>query len=188
MHSDDQNDPAPTGSVRDPLQFLIRNRLWVRMPYLQRRLTQTLDAAARQELDRALKGRDAQHAREVAKRLGVDLDGALEQLLEPAPHPGLERASRVFITYHRRATSPLVRPPCLMGTGILRRLLRPADYNRMVEPHIADMHEEYFACLARRDERGARWAVIRGNLYAVPSWVWLVVVRVIAHIIGWTRT
>lgn len=188
MPREDRKEFEPSGPRRDLLQFLICNRLWTRMPYLQRRLTQTLDATARQELDRALKGRDAQHARAVAKRLGVDLDGALEQLLESAPYPGLERASRVFIAYHRRATSPLVRPPCLMGTGILRRLLRPADYKRMVEPHIADMHKEYFACLARRDERGARWAVIRGNLYAVPCWVWLVVVRVIAHIIGWTRT
>lgn len=46
------------------------------------------------------------------------------------------------------------------------------------------MHEEYFASLAKGDENGARWAVIRGHLYAIPSWVWSLVGQVLARVLG----
>jgi hypothetical protein len=78
----------------------------------------------------------------------------------------------------------LAKPPGLLFGSIARLLLKPPAYKRYVEPAIADMHEEYFACLARGDKRGARWAVIRGNLYAVPAWLWGVVAQLVLKLIG----
>lgn len=93
--------------------------------------------------------------------------------------------------YWRRSRSnrpKLARPPKLWCTGILRRLMRPKAFTRYVEPCIADMHEEYFAALARNDESGARWAVIRGNLYATPAWLWALLAQVVARVVESMRT
>lgn len=76
----------------------------------------------------------------------------------------------------------LLRPPRLVYRPILRRLLRPATYKRYVVPHIEDMHAEYFQCLAAGDERGARWAVVRAHLYAIPTGAWALIARVIEWI------
>jgi hypothetical protein len=84
--------------------------------------------------------------------------------------------------------SKLVRPPRLVYGPLLQCFLSPVAYKRYVEPHIADMHAEYFACIAGRDERGACWAVIRAHLYVIPSWAWALVASLIARMIEWMRT
>lgn len=75
-------------------------------------------------------------------------------------------------------------PPRLFFDGVLRRLMPPAAYARYIDPHVADMHEEYFACLAKKDERGARWALIRGHLYVIPSWLWSQLGQLLARVLG----
>lgn len=84
--------------------------------------------------------------------------------------------------------SKLVRAPRLVYGPLVQRFLPPAAYQRYVEPHIADMHAEYFACIVKGDERGARWAVIRVHLYVVPSWAWALLASLIARVIEWIRT
>jgi hypothetical protein len=66
----------------------------------------------------------------------------------------------------------LAKPPKLIWSWLAQRLMSPAQYRRLCEPHIADMHAQYFECISKGDKKGARWAVIRGNVYAVPSWAW----------------
>jgi len=66
----------------------------------------------------------------------------------------------------------LIKPPKLYWDWLARRLMSPSQYKKLCEPHIADMHAQYFCCINKGDEVGARWAVIRGNVYAVPSWAW----------------
>ena len=75
-------------------------------------------------------------------------------------------------------------PPRLFFDGLLRRFMSPGSYRRYIEPHVADMHEEYFACLINKDEIGARWAVIRGHLYVVPSSLWAQLGHVLARVFG----
>jgi hypothetical protein len=81
----------------------------------------------------------------------------------------------------------LARPPRLAFAGLARLVLRAAAYKRYVEPAVADMHEEYFACLKRGDEGGAKIAVIKGNLYAVPGWAWALLAQLVLKLIGWIR-
>jgi hypothetical protein len=81
-----------------------------------------------------------------------------------------------------------IRLPRVVYDRLLQRFLRPAAYQRYVEPHIEDMHTEYFACIAARNERGARRAVIRAHLYVIPSWAWALVASLIARVIEWMRT
>jgi hypothetical protein len=81
----------------------------------------------------------------------------------------------------------LVKPPRLIFGSIAQLLLKPAAFKRYVEPAIADMQEEYFACLSRGNEHGARWAVIRGNFYAVPNWCWAFMAQLLLKIIQLIR-
>jgi hypothetical protein len=79
----------------------------------------------------------------------------------------------------------LARPPKLIWSWLAQKLMSPAQYRRLCEPHIADMHAQYFECISRRDWKGARWAVIRGNLYAIPSWVWGAVASILLWVKHW---
>lgn len=81
-------------------------------------------------------------------------------------------------------TPRIILPPRLFYDGFLRRFMRPAAYKRYIVPHIADMHEEYFSCLSKEDWVGARWAVIRGHLYVIPSWVWSLLGQLLARVLG----
>jgi hypothetical protein len=165
-----------------------------------RRMLDEMSPAAQLKLVAAL-------SRRHAKTPGVskNLDATLSELLDlaGAKEEELDQTMKVVqshmqsqvrwtrylrIAAWRRGESVVVAPPSLLGASLMRKFLRPADYKRIIEPHIADMHEEYFACLAKKDERGARWAVIRGNLYAVPSWLWGLVAQLLARVIGWMRT
>lgn len=103
----------------------------------------------------------------------------LKRLLRKVTHR--ERAGR---TLDHTDSRRIVLPPRLFYDGLLRRLMSPAAYKRYIVPHVADMHEEYFACLAKGDERGARWAVIRGHLYVIPSWVWSLIGQLLARVLG----
>lgn len=78
----------------------------------------------------------------------------------------------------------IVLPPRLLFDGLLRRLMTPVSYKRYVIPHVADMHEEYFSCLAKKDNAGARWALIRAHLYVIPSWVWACLGQLLARVLG----
>jgi hypothetical protein len=75
----------------------------------------------------------------------------------------------------------------LLYGRLLQRFLQPSVYKRFVEPHIEDMHDEYFKCLAKEDEGGARWAVIRAHLYVIPTWIWTLLATLIARVIEWIR-
>lgn len=97
------------------------------------------------------------------------------------------RAVSQLIPLPRRPLK-LMHPPRLVYDRLLQRLLQPAVYRRFVEPHIEDMHEEYFQCLVQKDERGARWAVIRAHLYVIPSWGYALLASLIARVIEWIRT
>lgn len=111
--------------------------------------------------------------------------GTLEQRLRKLKQEQRRRAMSHVIPIARGAgisKFKLVRPPRLVYGPLLQCLLRPSAYKRYVEPHVADMHEEYFACLAKGDERGARWAVIRAHLYVIPTWAWALIARVIEWI------
>lgn len=115
---------------------------------------------------------------------GPDL-GRLEQRLRKLKQEQQRRAMSQVIPIARGAgisKFKLVRPPRLVYGPLLQCLLRPSGYKRYVEPHIADMHEEYFACLAKGNERCARWAVIRAHLYVIPTWAWALIARVIEWI------
>lgn len=81
----------------------------------------------------------------------------------------------------------LAMPPRFLWSGIARMVLSPAGYRRSCEPHIADMHQEYFECISRGDEWGARRAVIRAHLYAVPSWVWSLGAHLVLRLVAWIR-
>jgi hypothetical protein len=116
---------------------------------------------------------------------------SVERRLRQLKQEQQRRAMPHLMSFARSANSPrfkLVRPPQLVYAPLLQRFLPPAAYKRYVEPHIADMHAEYFACIAAGDQRGARWAVIRAHLYAVPSWIWALVGSLIARVIEWIRT
>ncbi|HWK51172.1 MAG TPA: hypothetical protein VNR40_14865 [Steroidobacter sp.] len=92
---------------------------------------------------------------------------------------------RLLSEKHERVeTRRILLPPRLFYDGLLRRFLRPAAYKRYIVPHIADMHEEYFSCLSKNDEAGARWAIIRGHLYVIPSWVWSLLGQLLARVLG----
>jgi hypothetical protein len=82
----------------------------------------------------------------------------------------------------------LTKPPKLIWSWLAQRLMSPAQYRRLCEPHIADMHAQYFDCISKGDKKGARWAVIRGNLHAVPSWVWGVALTVLGWLKHWLST
>jgi hypothetical protein len=75
-------------------------------------------------------------------------------------------------------------PPRLFFDGLLKRLMSPGAYDRYIKPVIADMHDEYYECLAKKDERSARWAVIRGHLNVVTSLVLSRLVRLLARVLG----
>lgn len=127
-----------------------------------------------------------------ALSIGLSTDGThaaslvvVERRLRKLKREQQRRAMSHVMPFARGAgmsKSKLVRPPRLVYAPILQRFLRPAAYQRYVEPHIADMHEEYFACIAKGDERGARWAVIRAHMYVFPTWGWALLARVIAWI------
>lgn len=90
-----------------------------------------------------------------------------------------------LLSTHDAVEAPRIQlPPRLIYDGLLQRLLSPGAYKRYIVPHVADMHDEYFACLAKGDEAGARWAVIRGHLYVIPSWVWSLLGQVLARVLG----
>lgn len=94
------------------------------------------------------------------------------------------RRSQLVDTREVVATPRIQLPPRLLYDGLLQRLLSPGAYKRYIVPHVADMHDEYFVCLAKGDEAGARWAVIRGHLYVIPSWVWSLLGQVLARVLG----
>jgi hypothetical protein len=78
----------------------------------------------------------------------------------------------------------VVLPPRLLFDELLGRFMSHSAYNRYIRPTIADMHHEYFQCLANKDKRGARWAVIRGHMYVIPSWVWLCLMRAFERVLA----
>lgn len=82
----------------------------------------------------------------------------------------------------------LAKPPKFIWSWLDGRLISPTQYRKLCEPHIADMHAQYFECISKGDESGARWAVIRGNLYAVPSWAWGVALTVLGWLKHWLST
>jgi hypothetical protein len=134
---------------------------------LAERLMQMSDEQRQQMLRNAL----------VLSREVQRLRAGAQQVYSKIPHEPAQQAERVR----------LARPPRLAFAGFFRMVLKPAAYKRYVEPAIADMHEEYFACLARGDERGAKLAVIKGNLYAIPGWAWAVLAQVVLKLIEWIR-
>jgi hypothetical protein len=77
----------------------------------------------------------------------------------------------------------LAKPPKIYWSGLARFFMTNSRYKSLVEPHIADMQQEVYECLGRGDEWGARRAVIRGNIVAVPSWLWGVIATGIWRIV-----
>jgi hypothetical protein len=94
------------------------------------------------------------------------------------------RRREVAASHQPTQPNRIVLPPRLFFDGLLRRFMPLGAYDRYIKPVVADMHHEYFECLARRDSRGARWAVIRGHLYVIPSWVYSRLLRLIARVLG----
>ena len=75
-------------------------------------------------------------------------------------------------------------PPRVLLDELIGRFMSGGAYNRYIRPVIADMHHEYFQCMAINDERGARWAIVRGHCYLIPSWLRLCLMRVFARVRG----
>jgi hypothetical protein len=67
-------------------------------------------------------------------------------------------------------------------------LMSDRQYRAQWEPQIADMHDAYFACIARGDESGARHVIIRANISAVPKWVWMRWLSLTLRFIDWLNS
>ena len=91
-------------------------------------------------------------------------------------------------SWHVHGEVRIAKPPRLWWSWVAGMLMSPAGYRAYFAPHVADMHEQYFECLKRGNLWGARRAVIRANLYAVPSWIWGVIAHVLVRVIAWIRT
>ena len=105
---------------------------------------------------------------------------------------GQAATSQVQSTTGRgEVTAPPVRlakPPRLWPSFIARMLTSKKRYRTQWEPLIADMNDEYFECLAVNDQWGARRAVIRANVNAIPRWVWALTLSLKLHLLDWIRT
>jgi hypothetical protein len=123
--------------------------------------------------------------------LGSAVWGAVAHYLNPPSWISLAAILAVvfiaILRVLRRSRSEIVESPKLLFLSCLRVVLTPDMDRRYLEPHVEDTYDEYFACLARNDPRGARWAVIRGTLYAIPSWLWALCSQIMARVIYKSR-
>lgn len=71
------------------------------------------------------------------------------------------RLQRLFAREHQ---PHLIRPPGGVLLRVGRFLLKQTDFQRYVEPHVADIHHEYFAALAAHERWRAKWIVFRGYM------------------------
>lgn len=117
------------------------------------------------------------------------LEAILRRLdFQEAAKSSSKLARKFFLRWPWRLSSnvrerELELPPRLWLDWLLRRVMNPKAYRQNVEPKIADMHEQFFERLAAGDKPGAWWARIRGNYYATPKWLRLVVLQIVVGVV-----